>query len=88
MRTSLIGGLLATALMSVGCGGPMEQEEAPDLATQEAPLPDCSVSPDDLRNYYRDAAHTDLIGQWGCYCGGLYNWGNKSGPYVEYIYSC
>ncbi|PTL80180.1 hypothetical protein DAT35_29675 [Vitiosangium sp. GDMCC 1.1324] len=79
---------MATALMSVGCGGPtMEQEDSSDLGSLKAPLPDCSVSPDNLRNYYSDAAHTNLIGQWGCYCGGLYNWG-KSSAYIEYIYSC
>ncbi|WP_301340368.1 hypothetical protein [Corallococcus exercitus] len=42
MRTFLLGGLLSLA---VGCGGPMEQEKAPDLASLEAPLPDCVASP-------------------------------------------
>lgn len=87
MRTLIFGGLLATALMSVGCGGPMEQEDSSYLRSQEAPIPDCSNSPDDLRNFYSDASHTTLIGQWGCHCGGLYDWGYKS-THVEYIREC
>ncbi|MBN8232131.1 hypothetical protein JYK02_31905 [Corallococcus macrosporus] len=65
MRTFLIGGLLALA---VGCGGPMEQEEAPDLASQEAPLPDCASSVTSVRTYY-NAARTTIIGERGCDCG-------------------
>ncbi|WP_163998496.1 hypothetical protein [Pyxidicoccus caerfyrddinensis] len=87
MRTLLFGGLLATALMSVGCGGTLEQEDALDLESQKAPLPDCSSGVNDLRNSYSDAAHTSLVGQWGCWCGGLYNWGTGS-QYVEYILEC
>ncbi|MBN9684107.1 MULTISPECIES: hypothetical protein [unclassified Corallococcus] len=85
MRTFLIGGLLA---MAVGCGGPMEQESEPNLATQEATLPDCSNEPNaNLHRYYSDAAHTQLIGEYGCYCGGLYYWGGRS-VYSEYIQEC
>ena len=85
MRTFLIGGLLALA---VGCGGPMEQENEPNLATQEAPLPDCSNEPNaNLYRYYSDATHTQLIGEWGCYCGGLFVWGSRS-VYSEYIQEC
>ncbi|MFB1478918.1 hypothetical protein [Corallococcus sp. RDP092CA] len=88
MRSIILGGLLATALMAAGCGGPMEEEEAAELATQEAPLPDCSNVPNaDLRRYYNDAAHSQLIGEFGCYCGGLYNWGGRS-VYSEYILEC
>ncbi|WP_375769232.1 hypothetical protein NR798_47445 [Archangium gephyra] len=77
MRLSVLGGLLATALM-VGCGAPMEQEEGTELSTQEAQLPDCSTTGDTLRSYYRDASYTDLIGQRGCSCGMWMSWGTTS----------
>jgi hypothetical protein len=87
MRTMLLGGLVAAALMSVGCGGTLEPEDTLDLESQKAPLPDCNNSPDNLRNYYSDATHTTLVGQWGCWCSGLYYWGTGT-QYVEYIWSC
>jgi hypothetical protein len=84
MRNVMLGGLFALA---VGCGGPLEQEDV-NLATQEAPLPDCSNEPNaNLHRYYNDAAHTQLIGEFGCYCGGLYYWGGRS-VYSEYIQEC
>ncbi|RYZ40013.1 MAG: hypothetical protein EOO71_17685 [Myxococcaceae bacterium] len=85
MRTMIFGGLMA---MAVGCGGITEPEAEIDLTSQKAPLPDCSSIPNsDLRNYYSNAAHTELVGQWGCYCGGLYVWG-KSTTFMEYIQEC
>ncbi|WP_375744645.1 hypothetical protein NR800_07430 [Corallococcus interemptor] len=77
MRTFLIGGLMA---MAVGCGGPLEQEEASNLATQEAPLPDCSNSATSVRTYY-DATGTTVIGERGCDCGFWINWGQISSVY-------
>lgn len=88
MRAFVFGGLLAASLVAAGCGGPVEQEESPELGTQKASLPDCSVSPDNLRNYYSDPGHTNLIGQFGCCSGGLYNWGIKSSQYIDFNASC
>ncbi|WP_223645352.1 hypothetical protein [Corallococcus sp. EGB] len=76
MRASIVCGLVATALM-VGCGAPVEQEEEPQLGTQESPIPDCSGYHDAI-NYYSDAAHTTLIGIKGCYCGSWSTWGRTS----------
>ncbi|AKF85073.1 hypothetical protein MFUL124B02_08870 [Myxococcus fulvus 124B02] len=85
MRSFILGALLATLL---GCGGPMTQEGEPDLASQEAPLPDCSNEPNaNLYRYYSDATYTELIGEYGCYCGGLYLWGGRS-VYSKYIQEC
>jgi hypothetical protein len=82
MRNIMMGCLVA---MAVGCGGSMVD---PELASQEATLPDCSNEPNaNLRRYYNDAAHTQLIGESGCYCGGLFYWGYKS-IYQEYIQEC
>ncbi|NNB85649.1 hypothetical protein HJC10_26585 [Corallococcus exiguus] len=76
MRTFLIGGLLA---MAVGCGGPMEQEEEPNLTSQEAPLPDCATSPTNIRTYYD--ANNWVIGERGCDCGDWIHWGQISSIY-------
>jgi hypothetical protein len=86
MRASIFGGLLATALL-VGCGAPMEQEEESDFSTQEAPIPDCSSSPDSLNNYYSDPSYTNLIGQRGCWCGSWTSWG-KTSTYSQFISEC
>ncbi|RYZ39568.1 MAG: hypothetical protein EOO71_19590 [Myxococcaceae bacterium] len=86
MRASILGGVLATALM-VGCGPAMEQEEAQDLSTQESPLPDCSGSPDNLTMYFKDAAHSEQIGGRGCHCGWWNSWG-KTSPYTVVLNEC
>ncbi|MFY2563648.1 hypothetical protein ACN469_39000 [Corallococcus terminator] len=87
MRNFVVGSLLATALTAVGCGGSLEQEESPDLASQQAALPDCQSSGDDLRNYYSDASMTNLVGQFGCHCGGLYWWGVSS-QHLDHLLAC
>lgn len=78
MRASIFGGLVAMALMAVGCGAPVEQEEGTDLATQEAAIPDCSGSPDTLITYWRDATYSEQIGGRGCHCGWWESWGKTS----------
>ncbi|WNG44177.1 hypothetical protein F0U60_08720 [Archangium minus] len=88
MRASIIGGLLATALMAVGCGAPMEQEEeGVQLSTQEAAFPDCSGSSDSLIVYYSDASYTTEIGARGCSCGLWASWG-KTSTYRQYRLDC
>jgi hypothetical protein len=87
MRVSIVGGLLATALMVVGCGAPMEPEEGVELSTQEAQLPDCSASGDTLYTYYRDASYTQMIGQRGCSCGMWMSWGTTS-TYRQFTPEC
>lgn len=87
MRASISGGLLTMALMAVGCGAPIEQEEGPDLSTQEAPIPDCSGSPDSLVTYWSDATYTVQIGGRGCHCGWWESWGRTS-AYKQYVYEC
>ncbi|WNG33699.1 hypothetical protein F0U61_08700 [Archangium violaceum] len=87
MRASIIGGLLATALMAVGCGAPMEEEEGVQLSTQEAAIPDCSGSADSLRTYYSDASYTTKIGARGCSCGLWVSWGRTS-SYHQFISDC
>lgn len=87
MRASIVGGLLATALMVVGCGAPMEEEEGTNLATQEAAIPDCSGSPDYLTTYYSDANYTTQIGARGCSCGWWVSWGRTS-AYTQYSTEC
>ncbi|MCY1040815.1 hypothetical protein OV208_05720 [Corallococcus sp. bb12-1] len=86
MRASILGGVLATALM-VGCGPAMEQEEAPDLATQEAPLPDCANSPDYLTMYFSDGSYSEQIGGRGCHCGWWESWGRTS-AYRQILNEC
>ncbi|QRO00599.1 hypothetical protein JRI60_16970 [Archangium violaceum] len=87
MRASIFGGLLATALMVVGCGAPVEQEEAADLSTLESPIPDCANSPDSLYTYYSDATYTTQIGIRGCSCGWWYSSGRTS-AYSLYTPEC
>ena len=88
MRASILGGgLLATALMLVGCGAPLEEEEGPELATQEATIPDCSTSPDSLYTYYSDATYLIQIGARGCWCGTWNSWGGTS-IYRQYTSEC
>jgi hypothetical protein len=86
MRVSVFGGLLVTALMVVGCGGPVEQEEGANLSTQEAPLPDCSTG-DTLTTYYSDATYTNEVGQRGCECGLWTKWGTTS-TYYQFTPVC
>jgi hypothetical protein len=74
MRTFLIGGLLA---MAVGCGGPMEQDEEPNLASQESPIPNCANAQTSLTTYY-DASYSTVIGERGCDCGAYISWGRTS----------
>ncbi|MFP2904388.1 hypothetical protein ACLESD_04900 [Pyxidicoccus sp. 3LFB2] len=87
MRASIFGGLLATALMAVGCGAPMEQEEESHLSSQEAPIPDCSNSPDSLINFYSDPGYTNQVGARGCYCGSWVSWGYMS-TYRQNVWEC
>lgn len=87
MRASIFGGLLATALLVVGCGAPTEQDEGAELSTQEAPLPDCSSSGDTLYTYYSDATYTTVIGARGCSCGWWVSWG-KTSTYRQFTPDC
>ena len=87
MRASIIGGLMATALMVVGCGAPMEPEESSELSTQEAPLPDCANSGDTLYTYYSDSTYTTEIGGRGCSCGYWVSWG-KTSTYRQFTPGC
>ncbi|NOK15450.1 hypothetical protein [Corallococcus carmarthensis] len=87
MRASIVGGLAAMALMAVGCGAPVEQEEGPDLASQEATIPDCSGSPDSLIMYFKDASYSEQIGGRGCHCGWWESWGRTS-TFQQYINEC
>ncbi|NBD07943.1 MULTISPECIES: hypothetical protein [Corallococcus] len=87
MRASIVGGLSLMALMAVGCGGPVSQEEGPDLASQEATIPDCSNSPDSLTMYFKDATYTEQIGGRGCHCGTWESWG-RSSIYQQYVSDC
>lgn len=88
MRASIFGGLLTMALMTVGCGAPIEQpQEGSEPATQEAPLPDCSNSPDSLVTYWSDASYSEQIGGRGCHCGWWESWGRTS-AYRQYLYEC
>jgi hypothetical protein len=87
MRAKIFGGLLAMSMMAVGCGTPVEQEEESHLATQEAPIPDCSGSPDSLITYWKDATYSEQIGGRGCHCGWWESWG-KTSPYQQNINEC
>ena len=87
MRASIFGGLVTMALMAVGCGAPIEQEEKSNLTTQEAPIPDCSNSPDSLVTFWSDATYSEQIGGRGCHCGWWENWG-KTSSYRQNLYEC
>ncbi|MCE9670553.1 hypothetical protein LY474_22365 [Myxococcus stipitatus] len=63
----------------------MEQEE--ELTSQEAPIPDCSNSPDTLVVYYQDASFSLVIGERGCSCGSWVSWGRTS-TYRENAFYC
>lgn len=88
MRGSVIGGLLAAALLA-GCGG-VEVEETDNLATQGEDLAGGSVCPaEETWIYYSDATHTQQVGAKYCDClVGKGGWGVVT-PYVRYTYySC
>ncbi|MFY2560970.1 hypothetical protein ACN469_25435 [Corallococcus terminator] len=78
------GALLAAGLMMVGCGGPVvEDTEAQDLTSYEAPLPNC----DGLNyeyTYYSDATYTTVVGGRGCDCSFWSAWG-KITAFREYV---
>lgn len=88
MRATILGVLATMAVMAVGCGAPVEpQEENSNLATQSAPIPDCSGSPDTLITYWSDATYTVQIGGRGCYCGSWESWG-KTSIYSQHVNDC
>jgi hypothetical protein len=80
------GGLLAAALLAVGCGGvDTTLDEPSHLATRKDMLPPC-----DGERYYRhvvysDESYTTEIGGWTCLCGEYNGWiyGSINSPYYQ-----
>jgi hypothetical protein len=73
MRASIIGGLLAAAVMMVGCGGTELEAEAPaELGQVEAGALNKYCG---FRNYsatfYSDATKTTVVGYGDCTCGSI-----------------
>ena len=63
------------------------QEQGADLATQQAPIPDCSGSPDSLTTYWSDSTYSVQIGGRGCHCGSWESWG-KTSVYSQFVSDC
>jgi hypothetical protein len=86
---AIIGALLAVGLLAAGCGGvDVPVEEQSNLGTRKDELPACNGEAFE-RVFYSDAALTNEVGWWYCYCGEstAYVYGQwQSAPYSQYTY--
>ncbi|RYZ42100.1 MAG: hypothetical protein EOO71_09410 [Myxococcaceae bacterium] len=89
INAMMSGAALAVGLMLSGCGGVESTLDAqPDLSTRKDELPPCEGDQQYSRVFYSDAAMTNEIGRWRCYCGEGSAWvsGNWQGaPYSQII---
>ncbi|MCY1040845.1 hypothetical protein OV208_05870 [Corallococcus sp. bb12-1] len=88
IKSMMSGAALAVGLMLSGCGVDSTLDAEPDLATRKDELPPCEGDQQYSRVFYSDAAMTQEVGRWRCFCGEGSAWvsGHWAGvPYSQII---